>query len=237
MKNNIIFWALLLVLVVLGLFFTNIASACLMIDWRLTLNIGDLNVNIDKLEEICTPRTCTASEDFITIRSHYDERVAVIIGKTSSILGFKGITIRLPYDSDERGIPVVSEIDPGKYNWKKSVKTDLNFLKETGVLKMEGSEIEKILDLATDGKNILYCKDNWRVLDSNCKCDEKGEELCVRCTGAPALKTFLPQKLLTLGIPIGKAGPGYLYYLIVLIIVLVVIFLVAFLRNQLRKKR
>ena len=244
-KGRFIIWA-----IILSLFLVNIVIACSTIDWRFTLNIGNLNVNADKLEKLCTEESCTISEDFITIKSHYNEKVAVIIGKTTSILGFKGITIRLPYELNEKGVPVISEIDPETYNWKESVKKDLDFLKTTGVLEIEDSEIEKISELATNGKNILYCKNEWKLLGPNCKCNENGEELCAKCSGASAFDTFLPQKLLTIETqetPVENAerseeetreqtgkNKTYLYYLIPIIVLVVIIVVILFIKLKQR---
>jgi hypothetical protein len=169
------------------------AIACIFMDWKFTLNIG-LELDTNKLEKLCSEETCSMDENFIVIKSHYDDRVAVIVGKTHSILGFKGISIRLPYEL-ENETPKISSIDPEEYNWGESVRVDLSFLKQVGVLKIEDKEIEEIAGLASNGKNILPCKE-WKALEANCFCDENGEEICLRCGSASTIQASIPKKVL-----------------------------------------
>jgi hypothetical protein len=177
------------------------AKACITRDWQFTLNIGGLKINDKILENLCNPETCYIAEDFTVLKSSYDERVAIILGKTSSILGFKGLTFRLPYKMNEDGLPEILEVDPQKYDWKNLVKTDLNFLKELGIVEISPQDIEEISNLATNGKNIMFCNSSWQALEPNCFCD--GEILCVKC-GAPAFNVKIPEKLLTSTISRGQ---------------------------------
>ena len=176
----------------LCLFLGSEVRACMAIDSQFTLNVGNLKIDTKKLENLCSQETCVVSDDYITLRSHFDERVEVIIGKTSSILGFKGITVRLPYIMREENYPVVSEIKPEEYDWKGSVRKDLYFLMEVGVLQISGSDIEIISSLSSSSSNLRYCGDKWKQLSSNCDCEGN----CARCMGGPALKTHLPERLL-----------------------------------------
>lgn len=196
---------LLKILFLIAFFMILIPStkACITSDWKFTLNIGSLKINDKVLENLCNKETCYVAEDFTVIKSSYDERVAIIIGKTSSILGFKGITFRLPYKLNEEGLPEISEVDPEKYDWKNLVKTDLNFLKDLGVVEISSQDIEKISSLATNGKNIMLCNSSWKALEPNCFCEMSNEALemsggivCVKC-GAPAFNVKIPEKLLT----------------------------------------
>jgi hypothetical protein len=178
-------------------------KACITSDWQFTLNIGILQINDKILENLCDKETCYIAKDFIAVKSSYDEKVAIIIGKTSSILGFKGITFRLPYKLNEEGLPEISDVDPEEYDWKNLVKNDLNFLKDLGVIKISPQDIEKISSLATNGKNIMLCNSSWQALEPNCFCEMSNESLemsggivCVKC-GAPAFNVKIPEKLLT----------------------------------------
>lgn len=195
-KNKIIFT---IVILILSLSLAKAAEACRPLDWMYTLNIGNLDVNIEKLAELCTAETCEFTENFITIRSHDDERMAVIIDKTPPTPGPNNITIRLPYQlSNPETLPMlISEVDYKTHDWQETTSQELGFLKKAGVLEIEDSEIKEISTLAAYGKNILYCGNEWRALGAGCTC-EAGKEQCVFCEGGPVIAAFLPQKLLTL---------------------------------------
>ncbi len=183
---------ILVLAIFLSLSLVKIALACMTKDSKFILNIGHLHLDTEKLKQLCTLEKCTISRDYITIKSHYDERVAVIIGKIFRDRDFQGITVRLPYNLNEENYPIVSEINPEKYNWKESAAKDLNFLKEIGILEITNSNIEKISNLATNDKSIFYCKNRWELWDTSCTdCDG-----CTRCGGAPVLATSLPIEIL-----------------------------------------
>jgi hypothetical protein len=184
----------ILFLIIFFTFLIPSAKACTTRDWRFTLNIGSLKINDKILENLCDRETCYISEDFIVVKSSYDGRVAIILGKTSSILGFKGITFRLPYKMNEDNLLEISEVDPEKYDWENLVKTDLNFLKELGIIEISSKDVEEISSLATNGKNIMFCNSSWQVLEPNCFCE--GDILCVRC-GTSTFNVEIPKKLLT----------------------------------------
>ncbi|MEM5869647.1 MAG: hypothetical protein QXR09_00560 [Candidatus Aenigmatarchaeota archaeon] len=199
--DNIEFDNKILLIFILFLFLFPLVKACITTDYHFTLNIGDLKINQEKLESLCDEKSCYVTEEFTVLKSSYDERVAIIIGKTSSILGFKGITFKLPYTLNEENMPTISEVDPEKYDWKILVKNDLNFLKKLGVLEISPEEIEEISNLAENGKNIVFCNSKWQALEPNCYCslnEITGENfVCVRCS-APAFNIKLPESLLSL---------------------------------------
>ena len=197
------------------------AKACVTADWQFTLNIGSLEINDKILENLCDKETCYIAEDFIAIKSSYDERIAIIIGKTSSILGFKGITFKLPYKLNENGLPEISEVNPEKYDWKNLVKTDLNFLKDLGVIEISSQDIEKISSFATNVKNIMLCNSSWQPFEPNCFCEE-GEILCVKC-GASAFNIEIPEKLLTSIKPKDQISISFLTIILILSLFFVVI--------------
>jgi len=200
------------------------AKACITSDWQFTLNIGSLQINDKILENLCDKETCYIREDFIAVKSSYDEKVAIIIGKTSSILGFKGITFRLPYKLNEESLPEISDVDPEKYDWKNLVKNDLNFLKELGIIEISSQDIEKISSLATNGKNIVLCNSSWQALEPNCFCED-GEILCVKC-GAPAFNIEIPEKLLTSFKPKDQISISFLTTILILSFLFFVVILV-----------
>ena len=213
-------------LVVLSLFLISLASACLMEDWRFALSIGNLNVDTAKLEQLCTQETCIISNDFITIKSHYDERISVIIGKTDSIVGFKGITIRVPYAYTKANTIIQGDIIPESYNWKESVKTDFTFLKQAGVLNIDGAEIDKISNLSSNGKSILSCENELKQLSAGCTCDEKGNVACVKLLcKETVIETSLPSALLSLetNVPETSKSSNAIYYVIAVILIVAII--------------
>ena len=183
------------------------------------MNIGSLKIDQEKLQSLCDG-SCYTTEEFIAIRSSYDERVTIIIGKTSSILGFKGITFRLPYVLVD-DMPTISGVDPENYDWQNLARTDLKFLKDLGILEISSEDVEKIASLATNGKNILFCKSRWQALESNCFCEfnEIGEKItCVRC-GAKAFKVEVPEKLLEF-----REAKIQLPHYLVIFLVLIILF-------------
>jgi len=172
-----------------SLFIREMGIACQSADSAFTLNIANLDIDTNKLKNLCTQQTCAAKGGSIIIRSHYDKRVGVIIG--SSFLGYRGVSIKLPYAiKEDLDLAVKTEIAPEEYNWSASVAKDLNFLKTKGVLIISDSDIETISKLAKNDTNILNCENKWKAAGSPCNCS-----VCLRCQ-APAFTTSLPNDLL-----------------------------------------
>lgn len=205
----------ILFLVFFVLLFPKFASACIPNDWYFTLNLIGLKIDLKKLEAICSEETCFFGEDFIVIKSHYDERVALVFGK-NFLFNSTSLTIKLPYQLEEN-VPKISSINPEDYDWKSSVKKDLSFLKELGILYISEGEIEKISSLATNGKNIMLCKNEWKVLEASCFCEDE-EEICFRCFKQSA-QIPLPKK----AIEIQKKD--FSFYIFMILFVLLLFFL------------
>lgn len=181
-------------------FLVGIASACITIDAEFILEVSDLKGDTFKLERLCTSQNClieTSTKEGvtfkkITIRSHYDKRVSLKLFGASHVSGIS-IEIKLPYILDEKGKPLVSEINPKLYNWKESVIKDLTFLKQIDVCDIQDSEIKKLSNLANSGRNIEYCGNQWRVLKLGEICVE-GEIYQSQCVGGAGENTVLPLK-------------------------------------------
>jgi len=163
-------------LIIIGLLFflgtVNIANSLLMDEQEFMLKIQGLKIDNSKLLELCTPETCIIENNFIVIKSTYDERVAVEIGKKKNY-----IAVILPFkimsSANSSKLQIVTEIDPKKYNWAQSVSTDLTFFKKIGILDISESEIEEISKLASGGYSIIYCADKWnKVKGLRCMCNE-----------------------------------------------------------------
>jgi hypothetical protein len=173
-----------------------IATACATIGAEFTLKVRNIKMNLTALEQLCTPDTCIVEKDYITIQSQHDQRVALIAYKTNSKKSTteysNAITIGLPYTLNERRIPIASTIKPQEYDWKSSVKTDLTFLKNIGVLEISDEDIKTISGLAGQGGVIVYCKDKWQSIQGSCDCKD-GKIICYRCGGADPLQIFLPK--------------------------------------------
>lgn len=184
------------ILYIIGIFIinTNLFFACVPRDARFSLVIGNLDIDFEKINIICTEETCKIYkdnyQDGIVLRSSYDNRVAIIISRGTPLIK-NSITIKTPYEitDDERLIP--KEIIPEEYNWKESIVRDLSILKNLGVIKLSDEEIENIGNIAENDKNILFCKDTWKKMEANCFCDA-----CVKCI-APAIFLSLPEKSIT----------------------------------------
>ncbi|MCD6434140.1 MAG: hypothetical protein J7L14_00845 [Candidatus Diapherotrites archaeon] len=169
--------------------------ACVALDYRFTLNIGGININEQPLIKACSPAKCVITDDYISLISHYDSRVTVLIGRTPSIFGFRGVSLRLPYAISEEGIPYATEINPEKFDWKNAVKTDLAFLKKLGVIEISDSEILQISKIADSGKNIMVCNGKWQAFEANCRC-ENDSKVCVKCFGTAPVTIKRPLQLL-----------------------------------------
>lgn len=192
-------WFLLILLSVFFWINAVRAEECLPLDWTHTLNVGNLEIDREKLEGFCTEDTCTIGLDFVTIRSHFNVNVALIIKDSE-------ITSRLPYRLGSLGL-IISSINPDEYDWETGVKIDLEFLKRNGILKIENSEIEKISALAEKGKNIFYCEDEWKALLARCRC-EGAEEVCVSCEGALPLEAPTPKELMPYDLLVYEPSSG-----------------------------
>ena len=188
--------------VLVGLLFPALISisamSCVPSDWEYNLNIGSLDIDIDEAINGCQPETCIISENFIAVRSHYNEKSLLIIWKTPSIFDRPGISIRLPYQADADGVPIASEINPKEYNLKASARIDLLFLKDLRVLKNTSEEISIISDLANSGKNVLDCKNEWRAYEASAGCDMEGKDVFLNCGGAVPVKVSFPEKPIVL---------------------------------------
>jgi len=153
------------------LFFLGIISptnAILIEGEEFILKIDGAKINSTKLLELCTPESCVIKEHFVILRSYYNESVAIEVGRGKNYIQF---ILPFKYVSFDKGVQVISDIDPKKYNWKESVKTDLTFLKAIGILNISDSEIAKISGIAEGGYSIVYCRDKWNKLKGlGCYC-------------------------------------------------------------------
>ena len=157
----------------------------------------------------------------VIIRSHYDPRVALIFKyetiRTADGLDtseFNSIRTLLPYKFDENCeyelkyneysnqeyyeypgcLAEPTTIDPMEYNWKESLKTDLNFLKDLGFILMFEEEVEEASSLAEVSKSIVKFEDTWVSLGIGCvaeKDDEGWHEECPTAGGTSLVSSFM----------------------------------------------
>lgn len=178
--------------------FTQAAQDCLPVDWTYTLNVGNLDIDKDRLAGFCTEKTCVIGEDFIATKSHYDQDAAIIVKDSEMIT-------RLPYKIDSLGL-IMSYVNPDVYNWVESIEVDLNFLKKNVILKIDDAAIEKIAGFSGKGENIFYCGGEWKQLGYNCRCDNN-KELCFECEGALPLTISMPEELMPYDLVVPKPTP------------------------------
>ena len=184
------FLALILFLTI----FSKLALSCYTPDSKFKLKIYNLSIDFDKLIKICTKDKCTITSEYISTRSSYDERVALIFWLEGTV------EITTPFYKDDSGEVKPIEINPDTYNWKDSVKKDLEILKDVGIIRqftLTNMEIERISNIAKNGKNIYYCNGWWRSFEANCRCPKEEEkragyteEICFKCFRE---ETFYPQ--------------------------------------------
>lgn len=183
----------------LALLSVNFVSAGTQIipDYGHSFEINDFQVNPDltitDVINLCVQESCIIDEGeesnplsnyshkwkTVTIKSHYDNKVALIL-KYDSITNAEGtettdslrLTTILPYEPNQacidysfepsKGCEIIStHIKPEEYNWVESVDTDLKYLKELNVIDLSNEEIEEMSSLADVGKSIHKFKGEW----------------------------------------------------------------------------
>ncbi|MEM5868475.1 MAG: hypothetical protein QXL09_00790 [Candidatus Aenigmatarchaeota archaeon] len=198
--------------------------ACEPMDARFSLVIGELNIDFERLQSICTASTCNSFEKDIILKSECDERVAIIISPGDNFIKNK-IIIKLPYSIEKDKI-IESEINPENFDWKSCVKKELENLRNAKIISISEREIEIISSLAEAHKNILLCNNSWESLNANCNCDA-----CVRCLSQP-ISVTLPEKNLLAHTSISNAtedNSKNQFILFIFILVIVLCFVVAIL--------
>ncbi len=137
----------------------------------------DFDINFEQLKAACRSNesSCTTGLGYtdITIRSTYDNDVAVKISKEQSI---QSIEIRLPYDvkwEDEfMGEVVQTTHDPDDFKWAEAVEKDLKFLRLLNVIDLDDASIDRIKNLAAKGADIQLCSYGWQDLREKDHCDD-----------------------------------------------------------------
>jgi len=165
--------------------FSNISLSCFTPDSNFKLKIYNLSIDFDRLIKICTKDTCKITSEYISTKSTYDEQVALIFWLDGTL------EVIIPFYQDETGELKPIEINPENYNWKDSVKKDLETLRDIDVIRkftITNMEIDRISNIAKNGKNIYYCDNWWKAFEANCRCpteEEKRlgnlEKICFRC--------------------------------------------------------
>jgi len=201
-------------------------------------------LTLQKVMDLCTQENCkiNTQEKTITILSHYDNRVALIISGDLSNSQIT-MTTKIPYDINTTAVDNCNEglgcdnyfilhgINPEEYNWGESNRVDLSYLSEIGVLNLQSQEITAISNL---GGNALKCGDIWQIRPT-CPtgCDGKGP-----CEG-PVMTSepfpILPSTEFTISSNfVKKQSSNLIYWIIGIAGVVVVIILVLVL---MRKKK
>ena len=173
-------------------------GACVSTEAPYSLNVVGLKIDAREIEVICASDTCVYDGNYLVLKSRHNDKVAVVIYKGASPAT---VTIRLPYKTEgdsasEKIIP--GEINPAEYDWKASVKAELDFFLKIGALSSGDSEIWAISMLADAGKNIEYCQNGWRQYEANCHCVEAtGEIICTNGCSSLAFAPVLPKQVLS----------------------------------------
>lgn len=191
----------LLIILLSTFFYTLLAFACVSSDSRVSVVIGNLNIDFEKLQNICSIDTCIYFEDSVILKSSCNDKVAIIISPgfpRSPGFPFQSfinntVTVKLPYQITEiiEGYEIIEEdINPENFDWKGCVMKELENLRNAKILSIKEEEIEIISRLAEPHKNIIFCNNSWKKLNANCNC-----EGCVRCIAKP-IPITLPNKVL-----------------------------------------
>lgn len=221
---------------------TTFVSACYNPDQRFTMIISDVEIDLEKLKDLCTEETCTIEQDYIAIRSSYNPDVSLIIGNTGGTLGIYGLMTKLPYKLNESCCQEHGRVEeecysmsyclipttliPEDYNWGESINADLNYLNDLDVLDITQKDINDISSMAI-GSGIRKCSDGWKVT-GDCLCDGA----CPDCIGS-AFFPLLPEKnLLDEKIQepqIKHEETSYTVYWIIGLVIVIIIALILFL--------
>jgi len=162
-----------LITAVLFLFSISFTSAVIIPNQQFHLPIGNLELSPDltfeKVVQLCTRESCIIDNEArtITILSHYDDRVAL----TFSQFVNQNIQMdtRIPYDTaandtanEPYKTPIIRDINPADYNWEESIRTDLTWLKEVGVLAISNEDITNIIDAYNRGETTATEEDKGK---------------------------------------------------------------------------
>jgi len=185
-----------LFVVLLSMSFTS-AGTQIIPDYGNSFEINDFQVNpnltISDMIILCVQESCIIDDGeessessyyshkwkTVTIRSHYDNEVALILrydsmtnAEGTKTWDFLKLTTILPYEPNQacldynfqssKGCEIIStHISPGDYNWKESVDTDLKYLKGLSLIDLSDEEIEEMSSLAQEGKGIHKFNEDW----------------------------------------------------------------------------
>jgi hypothetical protein len=205
---------------------SSISLSCYTPDSNFKLKIYNLSIDFDRLIKICTRDTCKITSEYISTKSTYDERVGLIFWLDGTL------EIITPFYQDESGELKPIEIDPETYNWKESVKKDLETLIDMDIIKkftITNIEIDRISSIAKNGKNIYYCNNWWKAFETNCRCpteEEKRlgnlEEICFRCFRNESSSFQLPSKSILKSEKLGIKNEEKVQVNLILLIILLV---------------
>jgi hypothetical protein len=217
-------------------------SACYNPDQRFTMIISDVEIDLEKLKDLCTEQTCTIETDYIAIRSGYNPDVSLIVGNTGGTLGIYGLMTKLPYKLNESCCQEHDRIEeecysmsyclipttliPEDYNWGESISVDLNYLKDLGVLDITPKDIADISSIARDS-GIRKCSDGWKVT-GDCLCDGS----CPDCIGSAFFPILPENNILDEKIPGHQITPeekSYTTYWIAGLVIVIIMALILFL--------
>lgn len=132
------------------------------------------DITLEKMIQLCTQESCVLdkpNKGNIIIKSHYDERVALIFGQRpygDDAPSRFYMEVRLPYQLDSQSCSISDGINPNDYNWKESIKTDLSNLKELGVLDISNEEINSISLLASQNNVTINFDNTWMNVGFGC---------------------------------------------------------------------
>jgi len=137
------------------------------------------DLSLEKMMVLCALESCEIDKEqmTVTIKSHYDNRVALVISRTGE--DKMVVATILPYELNPDAFnncttncyPYIEnpDINPDNYDYAESIGTDLNFLGEKGVILISDSEINEIKSI--ESKQIRICDGSWKDTSSSCSCD------------------------------------------------------------------
>ncbi|MFC2154435.1 hypothetical protein ACFLRC_03010 [Candidatus Altiarchaeota archaeon] len=168
------------------------ASACIAPDAGFKVLIADLEVDFQRLNEVCLEESCILEEDYASILSPSDPKIIITFGETE-LIEDTVVSFILPYDYESGQASPVEGYEPQGYDWLGLVDTDIGFLKRIKVIQNSEEELDEVVSLVNEGGTLITkCNGTRTEAAQNCFCGEEGLE-CVRC-GPSEEEYSLPER-------------------------------------------
>lgn len=153
----------ILLAVILVIFLSGIAIACMPGPTAyFRLDVYDVKVDMQQLRSLCNTENCVVDDakDLIIIRSMYDQEVGLEIGKDS-------VSLQLPFKKNSSGEVEADFSEDKNFSWEGCLRSDLESLKERGIIEISSDQIKEVSLLANPGAKIVFEEREWKAYGAN----------------------------------------------------------------------